>query len=72
MGPSEKAAGADDFDVERGTPMITSFGLSDRQTRFLNTVVRHSGVFVGGQYADDALRLLRRTAWGPPSPRNGH
>jgi hypothetical protein len=30
---------------------LTSFGLTDRQARFLNTVMRHAGVFVGRQYA---------------------
>ncbi len=30
---------------------LASFGLTDRQTRFLVTVMRHAGVFVGRQYA---------------------
>jgi hypothetical protein len=30
---------------------LASFGLTDRQARFLVTVMRHSGVFVGRQYA---------------------
>ena len=30
---------------------IASFGLTDRQGRFLATVMLHSGVFVGRQYA---------------------
>jgi hypothetical protein len=30
---------------------LTSFGLTDRQTRFLLIVMRHAGVFVGRQYA---------------------
>jgi hypothetical protein len=30
---------------------LTSFGLTDRQARFLVTVMRHAGVFVGRQYA---------------------
>jgi hypothetical protein len=30
---------------------LTSFGLTDRQARFLVTVMRHAGFFVGRQYA---------------------
>lgn len=30
---------------------LASFGLTDRQSRFLVTVMRHAGVFVGRQYA---------------------
>src|SRR5207248_10851355 len=30
---------------------LASFALTDRQTRFLVTVMRHAGVFVGRQYA---------------------
>ena len=30
---------------------VTPFGLTDRQARFLVTVMLHSGVFVGRQYA---------------------
>ena len=30
---------------------LTSFGLTDRRARFLVTVMRHAGVFVGRQYA---------------------
>ena len=30
---------------------LASFGLTDRQDRFLVTAMRHSGVFVGRQYA---------------------
>jgi hypothetical protein len=30
---------------------ITPFGVTDRQSRFLATVMLHSGVFVGRQYA---------------------
>jgi hypothetical protein len=38
---------------------FASVGLTDRQSRFLVTVVRHAGVFVGRQYAAFAMR--RRT-----------
>src|SRR5919198_2634912 len=30
---------------------LASFGLTERQARFLVTVMRHAGVFVGRQYA---------------------
>lgn len=30
---------------------LASFGFTDRQSRFLVTVMRHAGVFVGRQYA---------------------
>jgi hypothetical protein len=38
------------FSAEFGRP-LASFGLTDRQSRFLVTVMRHAGVFVGRQYA---------------------
>ena len=41
---------ADAFPVEAART-VTPFGLTDRQTRFLVTVMLHSGVFVGRQYA---------------------
>ena len=34
-----------------GDRPLASFGLTDRQTRFLVTVMRHAGVFIGRQYA---------------------
>ena len=37
------------FEAQRLT--ITRFELSERQARFLNIVMLHSGVFVGRQYA---------------------
>jgi hypothetical protein len=41
---------ADRLSVEGDRP-LASFGLTDRQSRFLVTVMRHAGVFVGRQYA---------------------
>jgi hypothetical protein len=41
---------ADRRSPERDRP-LASFGLTDRQSRFLVTVMRHAGVFVGRQYA---------------------
>ncbi len=47
---SQAMSSADGVCVEHART-ITSFGFSDRQARFLNTVMLHSGVFVGRQYA---------------------
>ena len=41
---------ADRLSAECDRP-LTSFGFTERQARFLVTVMRHSGVFVGRQYA---------------------
>jgi hypothetical protein len=41
---------ADGLSAECDRP-LASFGLTDRQSRFLVTVMRHAGVFVGRQYA---------------------
>jgi len=43
-------SGAHGFTVERARA-LTPFGLTERQARFLVTVMLHSGVFVGRQYA---------------------
>ena len=40
---------ADDLSAESDRP-LASFGFTDRQSRFLVTVMRHAGVFVGRQY----------------------
>jgi hypothetical protein len=39
---------------------IARFGLNDRQGRFLTTVMLHSGVLVGRQYAAFAGKSVRR------------
>jgi hypothetical protein len=44
------APNADRLFIECDRP-LTSFGLTERQARFLVTVMRHAGVFVGRQYA---------------------
>jgi hypothetical protein len=48
MKPHE--SNADRLSSECDRP-LASFGLTDRQFRFLITVMRHAGVFVGRQYA---------------------
>src|SRR5919198_6431394 len=45
-----RAPNADASSAECDRP-LASFGLTDRQARFLVTVMRHAGVFVGRQYA---------------------
>jgi hypothetical protein len=45
-----RAPSADGLSAECDRP-LPSFGLTDRQSRFPVTVMRHAGVFVGRQYA---------------------
>jgi hypothetical protein len=44
------APNADGLSADCDRP-LASFGLTDRQSHFLVTVMRHAGVFVGRQYA---------------------
>ena len=50
MTTSTRVPNADGQTAER-IGAITRFGLTERQARFLATVMFHSGVFVGRQYA---------------------
>jgi hypothetical protein len=50
MPTSTRVSNGDGQTAER-VGAITRFGLSERQARFLATVMLHSGVFVGRQYA---------------------
>jgi hypothetical protein len=50
MQPSSNVLKADEATTERAKVLLP-FGFTERQARFLATVMLHSGVFVGRQYA---------------------
>ena len=50
MQSSADVLNADQATTERGE-LLVPFGLKERHARFLATVILHSGVFVGRQYA---------------------
>jgi hypothetical protein len=50
MHPSADLPRADQATIERAE-LLAPFGVTERQARFLATVMLHSGVFVGRQYA---------------------
>lgn len=50
MHPSADLPRADQATIERAK-LLAPFGVTERQARFLATVMLHSGVFVGRQYA---------------------
>ena len=58
---------ADQATAERAK-VLAPFGLTERQARFLSTVMLHSGVFVGRQYA---AFVASRIAWFRVVPLNG-